>query len=408
MRPWETAHLLAYLGNAAAMAFVLAAALGISNRWLERVSNGWRAALSTATLLAVGILPAVALWPSRPAPAAALIVDAQAVATAAAYASRPFHWSNVLLVLAAVAALGRMLWVALGVARLHVLRRRSRPTADPSIRQSSNLATPVTFGFLTPVILVPEDQWARMPEPVREAVLAHERAHIARRDYFWNLCVELVTLGLWWHPGVIWLKRQLTLARECSCDDLAAARLPDYAGRLLEAASHLLPAPAPVGALGVLDGDSFSKTNALEVRMLNLTRSPWGGPLTRRILLAGAAILMTVTAVTVTMFPAVAAPRNRKTYTMKDEGVKAPKLAHKVEPKYSEQARDAKVEGTVRLHVVVNEEGVAEDIYVVDGLEESLDQNAIEAISQWRFTPGTKDGNPVAVEATIEVNFRLI
>ncbi|MCX6592479.1 MAG: M56 family metallopeptidase [Acidobacteria bacterium] len=404
----ETAQLLAYLGNAAAMAFVLAAALGISDRWLVRVSSGWRAALGTATLLAIGILPAVALWPSRPVPVAAFVVDTQAVAAAAPFASTPFHWSNILLALAALAAGGRLMWVALGVVRLDALRRSSLPTTDPTVRQSSQVATPVTFGFLDPVILVPQDQWAQMPAPVREAVLAHERAHIARRDYFWNLCVEVMTLGLWWHPGVVWLKQKLTLARECSCDDLAAAWLPDYADRLLEAAAQLLPAPVPQGALGVLDGDSFSKTDALEVRMLNLTRSPWGGPLARRAMIAGAAFLMAAVAVTVTVFPVVAAPPDRKTYTMKDEGVKAPKLTQKVEPKYSEQARDAKIEGVVKLHVVVNEEGVAEDIYVLEGLEETLDQNAIEAITQWRFTPGTKDGTPVAVEATIEVNFRLL
>jgi TonB family protein len=247
-----------------------------------------------------------------------------------------------------------------------------------------------------------------MPDAVREAVLAHEQAHIARRDFLWNLGVEVATLALWWHPAVIWLKRRLTLARECSCDELAAARVADYAERLLEAATQLAPARTPACALGVLDGDSLSNLNSLEARMLNLTRHSFPGPAARRALMAMSLVIISATALTVTLFPVAAASADRKTYSMKDEGVKAPKLTRKVEPTYSEQARDAKIEGTVKLHLVVNEEGIAEDIYVVEGLEESLDQRAIEAIGQWRFTPGTKDGQAVAVEATVEVNFRLL
>jgi TonB family protein len=41
-------------------------------------------------------------------------------------------------------------------------------------------------------------------------------------------------------------------------------------------------------------------------------------------------------------------------------------------------------------------------------LELGLDQKAIDAVSQWKFRPGTKDGQPVTVQATIEVNFRLL
>jgi periplasmic protein TonB len=45
---------------------------------------------------------------------------------------------------------------------------------------------------------------------------------------------------------------------------------------------------------------------------------------------------------------------------------------------------------------------------VVRGLGLGLDENAIEAVSQWQFKPGTRDGQPVKVAATIEVNYRLL
>jgi TonB family protein len=88
-------------------------------------------------------------------------------------------------------------------------------------------------------------------------------------------------------------------------------------------------------------------------------------------------------------------------------GVSAPRLSFKVEPRYSDAARQAKVQGTVVLYVVVGEDGVPRDMKVLRSLEPSLDRNAIEAVQQWRFNPGLKDGKPVAVQATIEVNFRL-
>jgi TonB family protein len=89
-------------------------------------------------------------------------------------------------------------------------------------------------------------------------------------------------------------------------------------------------------------------------------------------------------------------------------GVTAPKLLAKVEPEYSEAARRAKIAGTVLLFIVVEPDGHASNMRVVRSLEPSLDQKAMEAVARWRFQPGAKDGMPVPVQATIEVNFRLL
>jgi TonB family protein len=88
--------------------------------------------------------------------------------------------------------------------------------------------------------------------------------------------------------------------------------------------------------------------------------------------------------------------------------VKAPKLLEKVEPEYSEVARAAKISGTEILSVQIGPDGLAHKIRVVRGLGLGLDENGVDAVSQWRFEPGTKDGQPVTVLATIEINFRLL
>jgi len=89
-------------------------------------------------------------------------------------------------------------------------------------------------------------------------------------------------------------------------------------------------------------------------------------------------------------------------------GVSAPSVLTKVEPEYSEEARKAKWQGTVLLSLVVDENGRAQNIKVVRSLGLGLDQKAIEAVEKWRFKPGMKDGKAVPVQASIEVNFRLL
>ncbi|MGH9620670.1 MAG: energy transducer TonB [Bryobacteraceae bacterium] len=88
--------------------------------------------------------------------------------------------------------------------------------------------------------------------------------------------------------------------------------------------------------------------------------------------------------------------------------VSEPVLLVKVEPEYSEEARKAKYSGTVMLSIIVDKNGLPRDIKVVRPLGLGLDQKAIEAVSKWRFKPAMKDGHPVAVQANVEVNFRLL
>jgi TonB family protein len=90
------------------------------------------------------------------------------------------------------------------------------------------------------------------------------------------------------------------------------------------------------------------------------------------------------------------------------DGVSQPKLLQKVEPQYTEEARAAKWQGTVQMNVVIGTDGVARDFKITQALGMGLDQKAIDAVTQWKFEPGKKNGEPVAVIATIQVNFRLL
>jgi TonB family protein len=87
--------------------------------------------------------------------------------------------------------------------------------------------------------------------------------------------------------------------------------------------------------------------------------------------------------------------------------VSAPQLLERHEPSYTEEARAARVQGTVLLSVVVMPDGTTGQIKVLRSLDVGLDQRAVEAVSTWKFKPGIKAGSPVPVQATIEVSFHL-
>lgn len=88
--------------------------------------------------------------------------------------------------------------------------------------------------------------------------------------------------------------------------------------------------------------------------------------------------------------------------------VKPPKLVHYVEPDFSPEAKEAFVEGTVKISTVVTTEGVPTDLRVISGLNTAEDHSATNALKQWKFQPGTKSGQPVNVRVTVEVSFHLL
>jgi len=88
-------------------------------------------------------------------------------------------------------------------------------------------------------------------------------------------------------------------------------------------------------------------------------------------------------------------------------GISAPQAVSTPDPEYTEQARNAKAQGTCVLWLIVDDQGHPRDIRVVRGLGFGLDAKAVDAVKQWRFEPAMKDGHPVNVQISVEVGFRL-
>lgn len=90
------------------------------------------------------------------------------------------------------------------------------------------------------------------------------------------------------------------------------------------------------------------------------------------------------------------------------DGVTPPVPIFRPEPHYSAAARQAHVQGAVLMRIVISAAGRATNIEIISPLGYGLDETARQAVSAWRFKPATFEGKPVAVEANIEVNFRLL
>jgi len=132
--------------------------------------------------------------------------------------------------------------------------------ASVAVRLADEIATPFVVGLARPVVWLPLSLLTRLPADQVEAILAHELAHIARRDWLWNGLQCVVETLLFFHPAVWWLGRRIRHEREQACDDLAASACGDPI--------------ALAEALATLEADRCAPELALAAR---------GGPLLRRV-----------------------------------------------------------------------------------------------------------------------------
>ncbi len=383
--------------DATLRATVVLAAAWIATRILGRASADIRHRIWLAALMIVALLLIPVPVPDQ------MRVEIVSGARAAGIGSASNNWPSLLLIAWAAGMILLLVRQGAGLARMARLTRRARrPDGDP-ILISDEITTPMTWGAFRAAILVPAymEQW---PAAKRAAVVLHERAHIARRDWMWQMFAHGVTAVFWFHPLVWVAATRLRFEAERAADDRVLAEgvsAADYADRLVEVARQIRREGGMFSA--ALSGVSIAmvEPSALPSRIdaiLDSARSHARASLAHR-----AAVLMA----SMLLFLSLAAAQNLEVYKVTDLSV-PPRVASKVEPKYTRQARAAKIQGKVVLTMVIKADGRADQIHVAQSLDKGLDANAITAIRKWHFEPGKKDGKAVPVAATIEVNFKLL
>jgi TonB family protein len=274
-----------------------------------------------------------------------------------------------------------------GLFMLLVVRRRSihfRSGDNVEIR-IGDVSTPLTCGVMRPLILLPTSAREWDDQRLR-AVLLHESAHVRRRDCMAKYIAQGARALLWWNPLAWMLVARLNHEQELACDDvvLSSGVPPEaYATVLLDVArdcsSHLV--------LGCAMGGN-KRAGALRERFQHLFEwRPEEARSTRRTAIAIPLLLLLLSTVSFA----------EKIYKV-GPGIVPPKVLEKTEPKYTDQARSAKLEGTVALVMVVGVDQRAHDIKVTRSLDPGLDASAVTSIKTWRFQPGSRTATPCPYE----------
>jgi bla regulator protein blaR1 len=292
-----------------------------------------------------------------------------------------------------------------------------------SLRSSQSSLEPGIFGILRPLLLWPAGISHHLQDAHLEAILAHEVQHVRRRDNLAAAMHMVVEAIFWFHPLVWWLGAQLVEERERACDEevLRLGNEPEiYAESILKTCEFCVASPVACVS-GVTGADLKQRI----VRIMTHGSVDKLGFLKKLLLVAiGTGAVAAPIIAGLIKAPVATAQANRGSAPATVQGdsntfadaqqiyhiggdVSAPKLVYAPDPEFTEKARRAKYQGACVITTVIDAQGNPTQVQVVRHLGMGLDKKAVEAVKQYRFKPGMRLGNPVAVKVNIEVNFRL-
>ena len=431
---------------------VLALPLWALLQWTDRLHPNAEYRLSQVLLAALPVgLAAVSVAkmlpdaPHSPMLSARSLVVVPAIETSTASASpAPWTWMHALGLLT-VGALGigliRLGRLALEVVAVGRVRRELGMTMTPSLDaevnrlrdrlsvrrpvqvcSSADAAVPMTLGGLHPTILVPE----RLTEATTELrmTLRHELVHVRRWDDCAQLLERFVAALFVAHPLVGRLRRQIAETREHACDAavLGDGETPagDYA-RLLTAFADGT-SPHRLGALSLSESPSSltDRLSAMHSSMPSFLSSRLA--LGTALVAVGLGLTLGVVACsdsvgpspspdasTTTESSSSATGEDGEVYMVAEDppelsgGMKA--LQKSIQ--YPEMAKEAGIEGRVIVQFIVDKDGAVTNPTVAQGVHEQLNEAALEAVKQQAFSPGRQDGEPLKVQMSLPVTFRL-
>lgn len=383
---------------------------------------------------------------------------------------KPVPWNYIPHILGGGILL-RFVWLFIGFLRLGRFRRKSQLLSEErlaiqdvqwrtgvrvSVLLSPAIHSPVTFGWRSPAVILPLS-FRDLSESCKQAVLCHELMHVRRCDWIAILIEESIRAVFWFHPAVWWLLGRIRLSREQVVDhevvQLIGSKQP-YLDSLLEfARTHprLQAAPAPlflrerhlVQRVALLLKEVSMSRTRVAVSMIGIsalllaTLYVAAGifPLTGAPAFAQEPVALpaaepqpaaspvpvpfqiaALQVPPVTALPAAAAVAQEPVVEIRaprgnpirvGSAVLDSRLIHRVNPNYPQLAMRARVTGTVRLMVTINEEGFVWDIQVAEGHPLLVD-SAVAAVKQWHYSPTLLNGMPVPVTAQVEVVYNLM
>ena len=228
----------------------LLAALAGALLSVSRVRNAHlQLSMWTTVLVAALLMPAAAIFlphisipvpqilsrPRNPGPnTLSLPLAAYRTPPVAPRSSYRASWPDAAVAVWLLVAIGMSLRLAIGL-RLSARLVRASRQVDAGVLESGRVRVPITVGVLRPQVILPSD-WRQWPQHKLRGVLAHERAHVARRDPFYQFLASVYRAIAWFNPLAWWLRATMIDLAEHASDDVAMAAGEDrvhYAEMLL-------------------------------------------------------------------------------------------------------------------------------------------------------------------------------
>ena len=396
-------------------------------------------------LIVVLFLPLAPLEWARQAPLPYMTLAGfqveEVVTTALPATVQGLSWQLALLIAAGVTMLG-ILRLFLGLGYLNRCRRHAQPLAptpapvsrilerlglEVPFLVSDRLTAPLTYGWLRPTVLLP-GSFCDLSADQQEGVACHELLHVRRRDWPVTFLDELLRAIVWFHPAVWLILPRIALSRE-QVVDADTVRLTgkrrqylDALWRVVCSSQHSVAAMAVpfLGRRDLVDRVAWLKKEVpmsqarivFSVLVLSISLIAVGA--------FGANAFFNGSQAALSAFAPSASEQSEgekpgssdtKLKTISAEfncdEITHPVVVEKINPKYPPEARKEKVMGMVIVETVITEEGVVEDVQVLESPDDRLSAAAVEAIQQWQFEPALCDGKPVGVYYKITFNFRL-
>jgi TonB family protein len=303
-----------------------------------------------------------------------------------------------------------MQWSGLLQVRWDELRQRLG-VMRVELCESTAVAGPAMVGMRT--VLLPVGFIGNVQAGDLQVALAHELAHVRRRDYVKNAAYAVLMLPIAYHPCAWLIKKQVGQSRETVCDAMAAEVLEgrrSYARSLLRLAMAIPEGlrGGATAAVGIFEG------NTLERRVRTMMERSKQLKGVTRVAVMVAVVAMSGTAI-VSMVGTHVTVQAAETIAGKPGPMQVPshvmalRIVSQVDPIYPKHARAAHdtLNGTCILGLKINDEGVPTNVHVVKRLRKDYDESALTAVRQWRWKPYKVDGKSVNVETQVEITYQI-
>ncbi len=312
--------------------------------------------------------------------------------------------SPLMLVIVAFWGLGSAVLILRWCAQIYqtgTLLRRSSPASEVTdgkgrripVLTTTDAIEPSLVGVFRPALLLPAQVRERLSPGELDTVIAHELVHLRRHDNLTATLHRVVETLFWFHPLIWWIGARLMEERERACDEAVVAEGHDaatYAGSILNVCE--------LGLMRLMPETSGISGGQLNRRIEGIMRSHTMIKLgnTAKLLLMALAFIV----LALSMMAGIPGSNAGTAFAQNDAEADSDREflpVVRVAPVYPQQAVEQRLEGRVLVEFTVTENGLVEDIVVVDSSDPIFHESAMAAATRFRYQPRVVDGEPVRV-----------